>query len=208
MRLEVLECQAEKDIGDSLEHLEQREKQENPVNGVLMEPLDQLDQPVLSVQEECQAREDPMESPVLRDNVEVTVILVRQALQVNLDLQDHLDSLESLESRVKLDRLDLRELSVKPAPRDNQVNLELMEKLEDRVVWVHLEVLERKEHGVNLAYKAHLAFPDQWDPLASQEPWALWVQREKRVPLVFRDFRVREEPKEAPDHRANGESLV
>lgn len=83
-----------------------------------------------------------------------------------------------------------------------------MENLEDRVVLVRLEVLERKEQGVNSAHKEHLVTPDQWDPLASQGPRALWVQREKQVPPVFRDYLVREEPREAADHPANEENLV
>jgi len=140
--------------------------------------------------------------------VEATVILVRQALLANLDLQDHLDFLESPGSRVNLDRLELRVLSVNPAPLDRQVNLEQVGNLEDRVVQVHLEVLERKEQGVNSAYKEHLVFQEQWDHLALQEPRAQWVRMEKRVPLVFRDFRAREEHREAPERRANEESLV
>lgn len=83
-----------------------------------------------------------------------------------------------------------------------------MENLEDRVVPVRLEQLERKEQGVNSAYKEHPAFQEQWDPLASQEPRALWVQREKRVPQDNRDIPGREVPREAPDQRANVESLV
>lgn len=70
------------------------------------------------------AKGDPMESLVLRDNVEVTVILVRQALLANLGLLDHLDSLESQVSRVSLDLLDRRVLSVKQAPQDRQVSRE------------------------------------------------------------------------------------
>lgn len=123
-RLETLVFQGLKVTGDSLAHREPREKQENPVNGVVMEPLVPLGQPVLSVREERTAKEDQMESPVLRDNVEETVILVRQALPANLDLQDHQDSLESPDSRVKADRLDSRVLSVQPAPQDRQANLD------------------------------------------------------------------------------------
>lgn len=153
-------------------------------------------------------KEDQMENPVLRDNVEETVILVRQALLANLDLQDLQDFLESPDSRVKADRLDSRVLSVLPAPQDRQVNLDQMEKVEDRVVLVPQEALARKEQGVNSAHKEHLVTQVQWGPLASQEPRALWVQREKQVPPVFRESLVRGGPREAVDHPANEENLV